>query len=87
MYFCRKNSPVLEAIIDEEGISNFSYYNIKMVFNWDKIKAVVVKKNSVTVLTDTPLYLYFDKKKENRIIKEIKKYKPEITIIKEKNKK
>ncbi len=87
MYFCRKKSPSLEVIIDKEGITNFSYYNIKMVFSWDKIKAVVVKKNSITVLTDTPLYLYFDKSKESKVLKEIKKYKPEVTIIKDKKKK
>ena len=61
MYICRKKSPILDVIIDKEGITNFSFYNIKMVFNWDKIKAIVVKKNSVTILTDTPIYLYFDK--------------------------
>ena len=87
MYICRKKSPILDVIIDKEGITNFSFYNIKMVFNWDKIKAIVVKKNSVTILTDTPIYLYFDKSKENKVIREIKKYKPEIIILKQKKKK
>lgn len=87
MYNLRKRKSPLEVLVDQDGITNSSFYGIKMIFNWDKITGVVVKKNSVTVLTDTPIYFYFDKKQETKLIREIKKYKPKITIIKEKAKK
>ena len=52
-----------------------------MIFNWDKIKAVVIKKYSVTILTDTNVYFYFDIKLKEDIIKCIKKYGSKTLII------
>ena len=84
--YCRKKKLPLKVLVDKNGITNSSYYDIKMIFKWEKILGIVVKKNSITVLTDTPIYFYFDKSKETSLIKEIKKYKKDITIIKEKKK-
>ena len=84
--FCRKRKMPLKVLIDKEGITNSSYYDIKMIFKWEKIVCVVIKKNSITILTDTPIYFYFDKSSERALLKEIKKYKKDITIIREKKK-
>ena len=84
--FCRKRKMPLKVLIDKNGITNSSYYDIKMIFKWEKILGIVVKKNSITILTDTPIYFYFDKSCEKKLIKEIKKYKKDITIIRDKKK-
>jgi hypothetical protein len=70
-----------EVEIDSEGISDTSYYGIKMTVDWDKVEAVVVRKNTIVILTSTPIYFYFDKNKKKDIITAIKKYKKDITII------
>ncbi len=68
-------------IIDENGITNTSYYKIKMVFAWPKIKAIVIKKYTVTILTDTPCYFYFDVAKNKKILEAVKKYHKNTLIL------
>ncbi len=86
-YMChyRRKSSQLEILFDKEGITNCSYYGIKMMFSWDKIEAIVLKKNSATILTDTPVYFYFDKEQEEKLLKIVKKYKKDILIIEDKS--
>ena len=71
-----------ECILDEDGLTNDSYYDIKITFKWSKIKAVVIKKYSVTILTDTPFYFYFDIDCKDNILKCVKKYSKDTLIIK-----
>ena len=47
-----------------------------MIFSWDKIKGFVVGKYTVTILTDTPIYFYFNISKKDEILKAIEKYEP-----------
>lgn len=61
-------------LIDENGITDESYYGIKMMFKWEKITGVVIGKRAITVLTDTPVYFYFDISKKEDIIKAVEKY-------------
>lgn len=68
-------------IIDKNGITDESYYGIKMTFSLDKILAVVVGKYTVTVLTDTPVYFYFPVTLKDEVIKTIKKYNKNLNII------
>ena len=68
-------------IIDENGITNTSYYKIKMVFSWPKIKAIVIKKYTVTILTDTPCYFYFDIAKKKKILEAVNKYHKNTLIL------
>ena len=63
-------------IIDKNGITDESYYGIKMIFSWDKIKGFIVGKYTVTILTDTPIYFYFNISKKDEILKAIEKYEP-----------
>ena len=69
-------------VINQEGLINQSYYGIKMTFAFKKIKAVVVGKHAVTILTDTPCYFYFPKSKEESIVKAFAKYNPKTPILK-----
>ena len=58
-----------KTIIDDNGITNDSFQNIKMIFSWDKIKMMIVKKYSITILTDTSCYFFFDISKKDEIEK------------------
>ena len=69
-------------IIDENGITDKSYKKIKMIFSWNKIKGIVIGKYTITVLTDTPVYFYFDISKKDDVIKAIEKYGKKNLIIK-----
>ena len=69
------------VILDEDGLTDTSYYGIKMVFGWDKIKAVVIKKNSVTILTNTPCFFYFDIKQKDNILEAVDKYSKKVLIV------
>jgi hypothetical protein len=81
-YFARRKVNFKnEIVIEEEGISDSSYFGIKMTLSWDKIEAVVVRTHTIVILTNTPVYFYFDKNKKKDIINNIKKYKEDILII------
>ena len=70
-----------EIIIEEDGLTDMSYYGIKTTVAWDQVEAVVIRKNAIVILTNTPLYFYFDKNKKKDIINGIKKYKEDILVI------
>ena len=63
-----------EIILDEEGLTNQSYYDIKITFNWSKIKAIVIGKHSITFLTDTPFYFYVSLSEKNKVIASLEEY-------------
>jgi hypothetical protein len=67
--------------IDEEGITDKSFFKIKINVSWDKITAVVVKKHTVTFITDTQLFFFFDIKDKEDILKLVKKYSKNTLII------
>lgn len=81
--FKKKKEFINSIIIDEKGLTDSSFYNITINLNWSKLKAVVVKKHTITILTDTNLYFFFDIKEKEEIYKAIKKYNNNITIIEE----
>ena len=81
MYFTR-NKKSYKTIINEEGITDESLYGIKMLFTWDKIKAVVINKHSIVILMDVPIFLYFSSVLEDKIVKSLKKYNKTDLIIK-----
>ncbi len=82
-----KNQKFKSAVtIDEEGIATDSYFGIYMRLDWSKIKAVVIKNRSITILTDTPCYFMFSGRQRSKIEEALQKYHPN-TLILEKNKK
>lgn len=68
-------------LVDKEGLTDESYYGIKMVFNHSLIKGIVVGKYTVTVLTDTPCYFYFPISKKAEVVKAFKKYNKNVKVI------
>ena len=55
-------------VINEEGITDESYYGIKLTIKWDKVKGIVVGRNTITFLTDTPIYFYFSVSNKKEIL-------------------
>ncbi len=76
-----KRGFVTSITVTDKGIIDESFYGIKMLFKWNKIKAVVVKNKSVVILTDTPCYFYFSSRDEKNIIKKLKEYNKNILVI------
>ena len=70
-----------EILIDKDGITDTSFRGIKMIFSWKKITGIVIGKYTVTILTDTPCYFYFDISNKDKIIKAIEKYGEKKQII------
>ena len=82
MYCIRKNTKFKNEIeIDGGGIHDKSYFGIEMTFDWSKIKAIVVRKHTVVVITSTPIYFFFDITKKDDLVDAITKYKKTIPVI------
>jgi len=82
MYCIRRNSKFKNEIeIDGGGIHDKSYFGIEMTFDWSKIKAIVVRKHTVIVITSTPIYFFFDITKKDDLVDAITKYKKTIPVI------
>lgn len=79
--FKKKQEFLNTIIIDENGITDSSFYNIKININWNKITAIVIKKYTITFITDTHLYFFFDISKKEEILKLVKKYSKENLVI------
>ncbi len=75
----RKKALVL--VFNKEGITDESYLGIKMVFKWEKIQAVVFGTYSITILTDTPYYLFLGIKAKNKVVDALNKYNKEVLVI------
>lgn len=72
--FRKKHNFKNSIVIDKNGITDKSYHGIKMIFKWEKIIGVVISKYTVTILTDTPVYFYFNISKKDDVISAIEKY-------------
>lgn len=79
--FKKKNNFENTIILDEEGLTDKSFYGIKITITWDKIKAFVIKKHTITVITDTSLYFFFDIIEKDQVLKAINKYSKDTLII------
>ncbi|MBR4262150.1 MAG: hypothetical protein IKQ35_02155 [Bacilli bacterium] len=77
-----RNNFISSITVGERGIIDESFYEIKMLFKWNKIKGVIVGKHSVVILTDTPVYFYFNRRDSHKIIKAIERYHKNIMILK-----
>jgi hypothetical protein len=54
---------------------------IKITLSWEKIPAAVIKKHTVTFITDTQLFFFFDIKNKEEILKLVEKYSENTEII------
>lgn len=68
--------------ISKEGITDSTFKGIKILFEWEHIKMIVIKKHTITILTDTPIYFFVNKEIEYQLLTTIRKYQKEIPIIK-----
>lgn len=85
IYNMRKKNKFTNTVsFDKNGITDESFYDIKMMIKWDKIKAILIGKYTVTILTDTPIYFYFNKDDKDKVLKALEKYNYQDLIIEEK---
>lgn len=79
--FKKKNNFQNTIVLNEEGLTDTSFYDIKINIKWNKIKAIVIKKSTITILTDTHLYFFFDIKEKDQVLKSIRQYSKNTPII------
>lgn len=83
LYLYRKKRNFKSIItLNKEGLTDTSFQGIKMIFSWDKIKGIVIKKYSITILTDTTCFFYLDIRNKKEIEKALDKYASKALIIK-----
>ena len=82
MYCIRRSTKFKNEIeIDGGGIHDKSYYGIEMTFEWSMVKAIVIRKHTVVVITTAPIYFFFDITKKDDLVDAITKYKKTIPVI------
>lgn len=75
-------SDKLNILINENGITDYAIdMDIQIFCAWDKIKRIVLTKNSIVILTNEKK-LNFTLPKEEKIIEKLKKYKEDLFITK-----
>lgn len=68
--------------LSKNGLQDSTFNGIKILFEWSKIKMMVIGRHSITILTDVPIYFFVNKEIEEQVVKAIKKYKKDIIIVK-----
>ena len=67
--------------VDAEGIKDYSDTGMVIGFSWDNIKAVVIKKHTVNILTDSSIYIFIDIAYKDRLLLAIERYNQDLLII------
>ena len=82
-YQFRKKQFFISMInVDEKGITDVSSFpGTEILFTWDKIEGVVIKKYSIVILTKSMIYFYFDIKYKEKILNAIRTYQKDILLI------
>ena len=67
--------------VDATGIKDLSDNGMIIGFSWDNIKAVVIKKHTVNIITDSSIYLFMNVRYKDRLLNAIERYNPTLPII------
>lgn len=67
--------------IDAIGIKDLSDNGMIVGFTWDNIKAIVIRKNTINIITDSSIYFFIDITYKERLLKAIERYNKELLII------
>lgn len=70
-----------ELEVDAEGIKDFSDSGMIIGFGWNNIKAVVIRKHTISILTDSPIYIFMDIEYKDRLLLAIERYNKDLLII------
>ena len=70
-----------KLVLDEDGITDITEEKITVGLPWENILAVVTTKNSLTIITDKPVYFFVGNNEKEKLIKAISKYKEDVLII------
>lgn len=81
-YFVEKSKNHIGNLeVDATGIKDLSDSGMIVGFTWDNIKALVIKKHTINIITDSSIYLFIDITYKERLLKAIERYNPDLTII------
>lgn len=81
-YFSEKRKVHIGNLeIDSEGIKDFSSSGTIIGFSWKNIKAIVIKKNTINIITDGTLFIFIDITYKDRFLNAINRYNPNLPII------
>ncbi len=61
------------AELTEEGLIFNSFQNIELLFRWPLIKKIIIKKYSITILTSTSFFFFFDISYKDQLLAFLKK--------------
>jgi len=70
-----------ELEVDVEGIKDYSDTGMVIGFSWKNIKAIVIKKHTISILTDSPIYIFMDIEYKDRLLLAIERYNKDLLII------
>lgn len=70
-----------ELEVDAEGIKDYSDTGMVIGFSWNNIKAIVIKKHTITILTDSQIYIFMDIEYKDRLLLAIERYNKDLLII------
>jgi len=74
-YLFRRENDFKNVIsFSKDGLTDNSFKNVKIHFEWNKILGVVIKNKTITFLTDTNIYFFFTIDNKDKILKLLKKY-------------
>lgn len=69
--------------LDKEGLTDYTDDGIRVLFEWKRIKLIVIKKNAIVILTDTPCYFYVNPELEKQLVGGIRRFKSDIEVIRQ----
>lgn len=70
-----------KLVLDDEGITDITEEKVKVGLPWGNILGVVTTKNTLTIITDKPVYFFVGNNEKEKLIKAISKYKEDVLII------
>lgn len=79
--YCSSRKKKGYFLLDDKGLTDYTFDGITITFDYKRIEMIVVKKNVVVILTDTPIYFFADVIVKDKIIDPIKKYKKDVKIV------
>ena len=87
IYYRKNNGLTKTVIIDEKGLTGEFFDGLTITFSWKKLKAVIIKKYTIVILTDRKVFFYFTINEKKEVLKAIQKYQPSFLIIENKQNK
>lgn len=67
--------------IDADGIRDLSDNGMVVGFSWNNIKAIIIRKHTINIITDNSIYFFIDVTYKERLLIAIERYNKDLLII------